>query len=175
MLLNNAKVAKIVRIFVFMKYLLRSVKYFFYMALILALVIVALIAFKVVEADISAIFVDGWKSIWKIAVMLLFFALIYPRFGFGKRTAHLKGSTDEVEPLVMQVMGKHGYVLVKKSDDETLYFRRKDHFSRAVKMWEDSVIFTRSALGYDVEGLSRDLNKIVTLVEAQQEYLEEGE
>lgn len=156
------------RIFVFMKYLLRSVKYFFYMALILALVIVALIAFKVVEADISAIFVDGWKSLWKIGVMLLFFALVYPRFGFGTRAVHLKGATEEIEPLVKQVMTGHGYVLASQTGDD-MVFRRKGGFSRAVKMWEDSMTFTRSAYGYDAEGLSRDLSKLVSAIEAKQE------
>lgn len=156
------------RIFVFMKYLLRSVKYFFYMALVLALLIVVLIALKVVEADISMIFADGWNSIWKIAVMLLVFSIAYPRFGFGTRIAHLNGATDEVEPLVMKVMDNHGYVLAKKTGED-MVFRKKDGFSRALKMWEDAVTFTRSVPGYEVEGLSRDLARIVASVESQQE------
>lgn len=153
-----------------MKYLVRSVKYFFYLLIILILVIVALIAFKVVEADITAIFKDGWRSVGNILIMLMVFSAIYPRYGFTSRGCRLAGATDEVEPLVRKVMEAQGYVLTSRDGDD-MVFRKKDFVSRTVKMWEDAVTFTRSATGYDVEGLSRHLTRLISAIEAQQEEL----
>ena len=62
-----------------MKYLVRAVKYFIYLMIILSLIIVVLIMTKMVESDISKMFVNGYDSLWQIALMMAVFALIYPK------------------------------------------------------------------------------------------------
>ena len=70
-----------------MKYIIRSIKYFIQLMVILALIIAVLIVAKVVDSDISKIFVNGYDSLWQIALMMAAFAAIYPRFGYSKRQA----------------------------------------------------------------------------------------
>lgn len=147
-----------------MKYLVRSVKYFFYLMVILALIIAALIALKMVGPDISQIFVNGYDSLWQIALLMAVFAALYPRFGFSTRTARVLGSDEEVVPHVIRVMNEHGYRLENR-DGADMTFRKKSTLSRVFKMCEDRLTFTRRASGFDIEGLTRDLSRVVAAVE----------
>ena len=151
-----------------MKYLIRSVKYFCYLILLLALIILALVLTGFVEADLSKMFVNGYDSLWQIALIMLVFALIYPRFGFSKRTAHLAGSPEELRPDVMRVMERLGYRLESEQNGSWSFLRRSG-FSRALKMWEDRITLTTGGAGLEVEGLTRDLARIVSALEATRE------
>ena len=148
-----------------MKYFVRSVKYFFYLLLILALVILVLIAGKFVEADLSTMFVNGYDSLWQMALVMALFAMVYPKFGFSSRRAVVPGSFEELKPAVMKVMDLNGYRL-EKQEGEDFTFVRRSGFSRALKMWEDRISFTRTVNGYDIEGLTRDLPRIISGLEA---------
>ena len=78
-----------------MKYLIRSLKYYCYLIILLALIILALVLTGFVEADLSKMFVNGYDSLWQIALVMLAFAALYPRaedvgrphhaHGFGRR------------------------------------------------------------------------------------------
>jgi len=151
-----------------MKYIVRSLKYFCYLILILVLIIVILVATGFVEADLSKMFVNGYDSLWQIAVIMFVFAVIYPRFGFSSRTAHLYGSPEEVRPAVLQVMEGLGYRL-EKEEGAVLSFRRRSGLSRALKMWEDRITVSSSGAGLEIEGLTRDLPRIVSALEATRE------
>ena len=64
-----------------MKYVLRALKYFLSMTVLLAVVLALLAAFHLVEADIDKMFVSGMKSVWQIALILAVISAIYPKFG----------------------------------------------------------------------------------------------
>lgn len=151
-----------------MKYIIRSLKYYVYLMILLALIIAALVLTGFVEADLSKMFVNGYDSLWQIALIMLVFAGIYPRFGFSSRTAHLYGSQEELRPDVMRVMESLGYRLEGEKDGGWTFLRRSG-FSRALKMWEDRITLTPSGAGLEVEGLTRDLNRIVSALEATRE------
>ena len=148
-----------------MKYIIRSLKYFCYLILLLAIIILALVLTGFVEADLSKMFVNGYDSLWQIALIMLVFALIYPRFGFSKRRAHLFGSPEDLRPDIMRVMEGLGY-RVESEKDGTYTFLRRSGFSRALKMWEDRITISPTALGLEVEGLTRDLSRIVSALDA---------
>ena len=151
-----------------MKYLIRSLKYYCYLIILLALIILALVLTGFVEADLSRMFVNGYDSLWQIALIMLVFALIYPRFGFSKRTAHLAGSPEELRPDVMRVMERLDYRLESEQAGSWSFLRRSG-FSRALKMWEDRITLTTGGAGLEVEGLTRDLARIVSALEATRE------
>ena len=142
-----------------MKYIIRALKYFCYLAVFLTLVIGALVLTGFVEADLSKMFVNGYDSLWQMALVLLVLSLIYPRFGFSTRTAHIYGSTEELQPVVGQVMERIGYRLEGA-------LRRRSPVSRALKMWEDRITVKTSGAGLEIEGLTRDLPRIVGALEA---------
>ena len=151
-----------------MKYIIRSLKYFCYLVLILVLIILALVLTGFVEADLSKMFVNGYDSLWQIALIMLVFAIIYPRFGFSRRTAHVYGSPEELRAVVDGVMQRLGYVAEKNPDGAWSYLRRSP-VSRALKMWEDRIEFTTTGAGLELEGLSRDLPRIISALEATRE------
>ena len=148
-----------------MKYIIRSLKYYCYLMILLTLIILALVLTGFVEADLSKMFVNGYDSLWQIALIMLGFAAIYPRFGFSKRTAHLYGSPEEIRPDVLRVMEALGYRL-ESEQDGSWSFRRRSGFSRTLKMWEDRITLTPSGAGLEVEGLTRDLVRVVSALES---------
>lgn len=151
-----------------MKYIVRSLKYFCYLMILLALIIAALVLTGFVEADLSKMFVNGYDSLWQIALIMLAFALLYPHFGFSSRMAHLGGSPEELRPDVMRVMERLGYRLESEQQGEYAFLRRSG-VSRALKMWEDRICIRPTAGGLEIEGLTRDLARIVSALEATQE------
>ena len=80
----------------------------------------------------------------------------------------LNGSPEEVRPGVLRVMEGLGYV-PEDAPEGSLCFRRRSGLSRALKMWEDRITMTPSATGWEVEGLTRDLSRIVSALEATRE------
>ena len=148
-----------------MKYIIRAIKYFCYLVLFLTLIIGALVLTGFVEADLSKMFVNGYDSLWQMALVLLVLSLIYPHFGFSARTAHVFGSAEELQPVVAQVMERLGYRL-EGAQDGGWTFRRRSPVSRALKMWEDRITVTTSGAGREVEGLRRDLPRVVGALEA---------
>lgn len=149
-----------------MKYFIRSVKYFFYLIAILAIIVAVMILAGFVEADLSKIFINGYDSLWQIALIMAVFAAIYPRFGFSSRMAHVGDSPEEIGAAITKVMDLQGYKLEKTLDGGTKCFIRRSPLSRAVKMFEDRISITPCAGGLEVEGLTRDLVRVVSGLEA---------
>lgn len=147
-----------------MKYIIRSIKYFLYLIVILLVLISALILLGFAEANPETLFINGYDSYWQIALLMAVFAAIYPKLGFSNRNAVLPGSFDEVSPIVRKVMEEHGYVL-ERQDGENMSFIKSSKFSRAMKMWEDRISFTRTVSGFSLEGLTRDLPRIIAALE----------
>ncbi len=148
-----------------MKYIIRALKYFCYLIIFLTLIILALVLTGFVEADLSKMFVNGYDSLWQIAVIMLVFALLYPRLGYGTRTAHIFGSPEELRGDVVPVMERLGYRL-EKEDGTGWTFRRRSPVSRALKMWEDRITLSVTGAGVKAEGLTRDLARVISALEA---------
>lgn len=151
-----------------MKYLVRAIKYFIYLMIILTIIIVALILTKMVDSDISKIFVNGYDSLWQIALMMAVFALIYPRMGFCSRLAHFYGSTEELKPEIMRVMTILSYK-IEKEEQGRISFIKDSAFSRLIKMYEDRITISSSAAGLEVEGLTKDVVRIISALESARE------
>lgn len=151
-----------------MKYIIRAAKYFCYLVIFLAIIITIFVLTGFVEADLSKMFVHGYDSLWQMGAVLLVFSLIYPRFGFSRRTAHVFGSREELRPVVAPVMERLGYVLEGERDGGWS-FRRRSAVSRVLKMLEDRIVLTPAGAGVEVEGLTRDLPRIISALEATRE------
>ena len=143
-----------------MTYLIRAVKYFVQLMVILTIIIAVLIVAKVVDSDISQIFVNGYDSLWQIALMMAAFAAIYPRFGYSRRQALLPGSDEETAPVLEKVMKAYGY---EKEDrpDGVLAYRKRSGADRFMRLWEDRITVTRCATGYELEGANKDVVRLL--------------
>ena len=147
-----------------MKYIIRAIKYFIYIAIILTLVIVILSKMRMLDGGIENIFVNGYKSLYQIAAVLAVFSALYPRLGYSTRGIRAYGSYAEIRPAVLQVMEDHGYRL-ESEDGENLTFVKRAPLARALKMWEDRLTFTRSIDGFQVEGLTREIVRVASAIE----------
>lgn len=118
-----------------------------------------------VEGNINKMFVHGYDSVWQICLIMAVFAAIYPKFGFSSRTAHLYGSMEEVRPKMLEVMERLGYKLEKESA-ESFSFVKRSLVSRVFKMWEDRIVISSGVGGLNVEGLTKDIVRVISGLEA---------
>ena len=127
---------------------------------ILAIIIAILIVAKVVDSDISKIFVNGYDSLWQIALMMAVFAAIYPRFGYAKREAVVPGDDEQAGAVLNRVMAAHGYEKENRTDG-VLAYRKRSAGDRLTRLWEDRVTVTRSMTGYELEGSNKDIVRLI--------------
>ena len=148
-----------------MKYLIRVLKYFVFITVLMGLILFVLSAAGLVEKNISAMFKNGYDSLWQIAIMFLAVSALYPKFGFCKRGATVPGPWEEVRPAVVSFMEDRGYVL-EKEDGENLSFRKKSFIGRLGSLlFEDRITFERYLPGFYIEGRTRDVARIVSGLE----------
>ena len=143
-----------------MKYIVRAVKYFISVCVLAALIILVLVLLGYVSSDVDVMFQQGWKSIGYIAIMFAVVSAIYPRFGYKKRLAGALGDFADLRPGVVSYMEEHGYVL-ESEDEEKMTFRSRSVLNRIFRVWEDRVTIEKTLGGFEVEGLTRDVYRIV--------------
>ena len=134
-----------------MKYFVRSVKYFFYFTFLFVVIMAALVLIGVVKPDVS---------LWQIALLFAFVSAFYPRFGFIKRSAIINGEFSDIRGGIIEYMEARGYRL-ESENGENMTFRLRSKFSALVKMMEDRITMTREMGGFEVEGLTKEVVRIV--------------
>ena len=148
-----------------MKYFVRVIKYYVYLALMLVVFILVLSMLGLVGSTPEDIFRDGTRSLWQIAGICAVFALIYPRLAFGRRTAHVSGSYEELRQPVVDAMHARGYILESEAE-ESMTFRQKSPVVRLFQMFEDRVTLTKTLVGFELEGQNKALVRVVSALEA---------
>lgn len=176
-----------------MRYFIRSVKYFLYLAVLCALLMAVLVLTHFVPADITKVFGNGWVSVAEIGGLFLIFAALYPKIGYANRFAALSGDWSEVTASVRAFMAERGdYVEeqpvrhgknseakkrnvaeadsgnVQTSDGETeqkICFRAKKLSTRIARTWEDRLTFTPAFGGVKIEGPAKDVARLASALE----------
>ena len=147
-----------------MRYVVRALKYFVQITVIMTAVIAALMLLGIVSKDIGIAFRQGWKSVGYILLMFAGVAAVYPYFGYVRRSVALKGSFEELRGGILEVMKARGYVL-EKEEGENLAFRLASPAARLARLWEDRLTFTRELGGYAIEGPNKDLVRIANALQ----------
>lgn len=155
-----------------MKYIVRALKYFIYLWVILALIILILQTAHLVEGSIEQMFVHGYDSLWQMAIIMGVLALLYPRIGYTRRHVRLKGSPEETDPVVAEYMRARGYKL-SKQEGETSVWHMSGIITRIIKMGEDAITITRVIDGYEIEGLTKEVVRIDTALVSKCDPLNE--
>lgn len=152
-----------------MKYLVRVVKYFIYLVVILALFIALLMYFNMVGTSLDEIFKNGAKSLWQVAGIVAVFAAIYPLMGFTRRSAMIPGDYPALKQGIVDVMHDRGYVLESENADvpgeEKLSFRKRSPLLRLTRMFEDRITMVKDFGGFSLEGPSKDLARLIGALE----------
>ena len=89
---------------------------------------------------------------------------IYPMFGYAKRLATVLGDFAELRNGVVEYMESRGYSLETESE-EKMTFRSRSVMNRIFRVWEDRITLEKGLGGFYVEGLSRDITRIVAGLE----------
>ena len=144
-----------------MKYILRSIKYFVYLAIMLAIFIAALLALGFIEGPIDNIFKNGADSIWQMALIVAAFAAVYPMLGYGKRNVRIWGEPEQVWPEIVDFMNGRGYILAQ-GNAQNAKFRLASKLKRILRMGEDTITFTRTIGGYTLEGRTKEIVRLDT-------------
>ena len=142
-----------------MKYLVRSVKYFFYFAIITSLIVTALVMIGAVEGDIDSIFRGGYSALWKIAIFFAIVATVYPKVGFITREIPVDKDWDEIRETAVGYFRDRRYDIESESASEVT-FRLRGAVGRLTKMNEDRLTLRRTADGYTLEGLRKDVLRL---------------
>jgi hypothetical protein len=117
-----------------------------------------------VPKDISVAFTHGWKSVWWILAIFAVMALAYPFFGYQKRTIRVSGDPAVARNGIIEALKIRGYVLGSEADG-VLKFHLSSPVNRAFRFWEDTITLTPVLEGWEAEGLSRDLVRVVSSIE----------
>ncbi len=142
-----------------MKYFIRSVKYFFYFAIITSLIIAALIMIGAVEGDINSIFRGGYSAIWKISIFFAVVAAVYPKVGFISRDIPADRDWNEIRDTTVSYFRDRRYDLESENGDE-ITFRFRGIAGKISKMYEDRLTLRRTSDGYVLEGLRKDVLRL---------------
>ena len=146
-----------------MKYLVRSVKYFFYFALLTSLILFALVFLGMADSNIANNFEGGYSAFWKMALFYAAVAAIYPKLAFINRKLYIDPSVD-INAETVRFFQDRRYVLESQTDD-TLTFRVAGMGTRLVKMCEDRITITRTLDGYYMEGHRKDVLRLASSLE----------
>lgn len=146
-----------------MKYLVRSIKYFFYFAFITSLILFALIYLDMAESNVASNFEGGYNAFWKMGLFFAAVAAVYPKLAFINRKLYIDPSVDIQAQTVIFFQDRR-YVLESQSAD-TMTFRVKGAGARLVKMCEDRITITRTLDGYYMEGLRKDVLRFASGLE----------
>ncbi len=125
------------------KYLKRALKFYVFLLVLIALVIVLLALVGYADlTNINTLFRNGYNAVWEIALIFLAVALIYPKLGFGNRDFTMRaGSWEQAHTNMLIAMGDRGYKL-ESEDALTFTFRKKWFVNRLAKYTEDRITIT---------------------------------
>lgn len=147
-----------------MKYFIRSVKYFFYFALLTTLIIVALVLTGMADGNIETMFRGGYSAIWKIALFFAAVAAVYPKVGFISRHIPSQNSWDDICASVVSFMKERQYDL-ESENAQTVTFRYRSAAGKLTRMYEDRITLTVEEDGFTMEGLRKDVFRLAASLE----------
>ena len=147
-----------------MTYLRRVFKYFIQICLLFGLIIGVLMLSGMVSKDVSVAFQHGWTSVWWILGLFAVMFFAYPFFGYQKRKVRVDGDPALSRDGIVEALKIRGYALDSEKDG-TLSFKLASPVNRAFRMWEDRITLTPVLGGFEAEGLSRDLVRVVSSIE----------
>ena len=142
-----------------MKYFIRSVKYFFYFSFLTTAIVLALVATGLASGDINELFEGGYNAVFFVLV-----ASVYPKLGFISRKIYVSKDLSQIREEVVTFMSERSYGFESETY-ESITFRYKGTMGRLTRMCEDRIVLTRTAEGYYLDGLRKDVLRLATSLE----------
>ncbi|MBQ7998446.1 MAG: hypothetical protein IJ296_03890 [Bacteroidales bacterium] len=137
------------------KHLIRSVKYFFYIAIFFC-ILVTIMFYTSTRPEGTTVF-DLFKegAWWKILLFFIAFAGVYPFVGYQKKEIYTAENLKTKKEEIITLFENANFVL--ESETETsLTFRLKNKFLRFMRTYEDAVVIDYSDIPATISGLRKD-------------------
>lgn len=147
-----------------MKYIIRSIKYFFYFALLTTLIICALVMTGLAEGDIDTMFRGGSSAIWKMALFFVAIAAVYPKVGFITRRISTDKNWNDIRNETVSFMKERDYDL-ETEENGKITFRHRGTIDKLKRMYEDRITITAKEDGFEMEGLRKDVFRFAANLE----------
>lgn len=139
-----------------MKYLIRSVKYFFYF-MILCMLFVTIVYYATEHKDgvtLQMLFTEG-GSIYKMLAMFAAFAVVYPAVGFQKKQLYISNFKENKREIVALFLNAN--FQIKEETQTTIVFIAKNPVIRLMRMYEDQITIDFSDNPVIIDGLRKDV------------------
>lgn len=147
-----------------MKYLIRSVKYLFYFAIICGIILVLTFHFSVKPEGLTLmdmLLVDG--SIYKMLAFFVAVAAVYPALGFQNKPVYVSNFKDHKKEII-ELFENANYVIASESAT-TISFRLRNPFLRILRLCEDYITIDFSENPVLMEGLRKDILRFSRSIE----------
>ena len=137
-------------------YLIRSIKYLIWLALLFTLIFVLMIRTNTARAGGEQMLHELFHTQrgWMMIGMLMVLAFLYPRFGFTSRS--LKGSVATNRDDILRVAHRGGFSLVSETPGQ-LVFRASSPAKKALLLWEDTIIVTQQGDQLVIDGIRKEV------------------
>ena len=132
-------------------HIVRAVKYLIWLALLFTLVFALMISTgtsRVGAGEALHELFGSSRGMLMIATIVVL-ALLYPRFGFTRRSVRADLKAD-------QTLHTSGYSLVAESEG-TMIFRASSPLKRALLLWEDRIAVTADGESITLDGIRKEV------------------
>ncbi len=147
-----------------MRYFIRSLKTFLYFLLIFVIIIAVFVISGMTELNIETMFRDGYKSLWQIFGILVLISAVYPKVTYVRTVPKIHGNLSGCRVQIIELMKGFGYVVEHESVGK-MTFRQKSAGAKLSRRYEDRITFEQTDAGLTVEGLRKDVVRIVSRME----------
>ncbi|MFA6677426.1 MAG: hypothetical protein WCS34_07525 [Bacteroidales bacterium] len=151
-----------------MKYIIRSLKFFLKILVLLCIIIFVMtiftpdVSFSDTFSNNGKLFSEG--SLPKMLAFLILCSAIYPALTYVKKEIFIDGSYDDFKDVINEVFELSEYVFVSDNGDSVTY-RKKSKFARFNRLYEDQITLTKGESPLFLSGLRKDLMMISNRIE----------
>ncbi len=138
-----------------MKYLIRSVKYFIFIAVFFCIAVSFI--FTISEHQPGITIFDLFKN-QEIKILLFFvaFSAVYPLLGYYTKKIYVDNNFKDKKDDICNLMTNANYILVSDQNN-VITFRLKSPFLRFMRMYEDYIVIDYSDNPVIMSGLRKDV------------------
>lgn len=137
-------------------YIVRAAKYLIWLALLFALVFALMVSTGTSRVGageaLHELFGSSRGMLMIAAIVVL--ALLYPRFGFTRRSVRADLRADRER--ILQTLHASGYSLAAESEGEMI-FRASSPLKRALLLWEDCITVTADGDSITLDGIRKEV------------------
>lgn len=147
-----------------MKYLIRSLKYFLYFAILFCIIV--LVVFYTSNNHANLTVFDLFKEGSGLKILIFFIAVsgLYPLLGFSKKELYTNNNFAENEKAIIELFENAKYIL-KSKDRSTMVFVLKNPVMRTLRMYEDDITIDYSGNPIILRGLRKDVLRFSRAIE----------